>query len=152
MWKDGLFILKWSVNNSDKTITSNIDAGTRGWVGLKFSKYGRMSNSDIIFGFIDTNGKPIVSDRFATGRNMPKLDTYLKGTDDLLNVTGNVISSITQLTFTRKLDTGDKYDFPITKGQKINVIFAIKKSTNPTDSDNSMHDLFSSASIILYPN
>jgi hypothetical protein len=132
VWKDGLYILNWNINNLTQEITFNMDVGTAGWIGLGFSKDGLMTGSDIIIGYIDSNGKPIVTDRHAIGRYLPPLDTDLGGSSDLTNIQGSYKNKRSNITFTRKLSCKDKFDYNITLGQKIFLLFSLRDTGNPS--------------------
>jgi hypothetical protein len=131
-WKDGLFILNWNINVLTQEVTFNMDVGTAGWIGIGFSKDGYMAESDMIMAYIDSNGKPNAFDMYATGRSLPPLDTALGGTSDLTNIQGSYSNKRTNISFTRKLSTTDKYDYKITQGQKVNVLVALRDTGNPS--------------------
>jgi hypothetical protein len=152
-WKDGKFILNWDINNSTQEITFNLDVATKGWVSIALSKDGMMKDADMIMGYIDFSGKPVMTDRYATGRTLPPLDTDLGGTSDLKNIQGFYKNNRTNITFSRKLITGDKYDYNITQGQKIVVQFAIRDQGNPSTENGlwETHSKYSVMPIILWP-
>jgi hypothetical protein len=132
VWKDGFYIFNWNINKTSGEIIFNLDVATSGWVGIGISKDGSMSNSDIIMGYIDKRGMPQVSDRFASGRNVPPQDTEQGGTDDLKNIKGTFTNKRTNITFSRKFDTGDKKDLPVVLGQKTNLLFSVGEEGNPS--------------------
>lgn len=51
---DGNYHLFWRFD--DDTITFEIQAKAKGWVGLGFSPNGGMAGADIVHAYIDTNG------------------------------------------------------------------------------------------------
>jgi hypothetical protein len=152
VWKDGQYLVTWNLNPSDSTITFDLDVGVTGWVGLGFSQDGYMANSDMIMSYIDNAGQAQVSDRWASGRSTPDLDTSLNGTSDLTLLSGSLVNGRTKLSFKRKLDTGDKNDFAIKQGASVNVIFAIRDKGNPATDNGQFnpHTRFASTKLILW--
>ncbi len=69
-----------------------------------------MPLADAYVGWIDANGMPVVYDSYMPDYNQPRLDTQLGGTEDATAINGSQSNGMTTLTFTRLLDTGDKYD------------------------------------------
>ena len=58
MDEDLHYLLDWSYNNDDSTMTFTIRVKTTGWVGFGISPYtGKMPGSDIVIGWVDNNGK-----------------------------------------------------------------------------------------------
>lgn len=53
MDNNGLYWLQWWVNASDKDVHFEVTVNTRGYVGLGFSKDGRMSRSDMVLLWVD---------------------------------------------------------------------------------------------------
>lgn len=152
-WKDRKFILNWNINNSTQEITFNLDVATKGWISIALSKDGKMKDADMIMGYIDSKGNPIMTDRFGTGWTLPPLDSELGGTSDLRNITGFYKNNRTSITFTRKLNTKDKFDFVINRGQTVVLQFAIRDQGNPSTENGvwETHSKFSTLPVILWP-
>jgi hypothetical protein len=50
------------------------------------------------------------------GFGRPRPDTYFGGYDNILEFSGYQTEDFTKVSFVRKLDTGDKYDWALTNG------------------------------------
>jgi len=75
-----------------------------------------MKNADMVLGSVE-DGEATVYDQFSTGDFGPhKADTELGGTDDILEFGGKEAGGYTIIEFKRALNTGDKYDHPLSKG------------------------------------
>eukprot|EP01105_Mastigella_eilhardi_P018833 TRINITY_DN4392_c0_g1_i2.p1 TRINITY_DN4392_c0_g1~~TRINITY_DN4392_c0_g1_i2.p1 ORF type:complete len:1205 (-),score=276.71 TRINITY_DN4392_c0_g1_i2:2925-6539(-) len=134
-WEDshGRFALLWSVNGNLTDITFTMTAKTLGWLSIGFNDKLLMDGSDEIVGWV-SNGAITLIDTSSSGHSIPDLDTALGGTDDLYNVTGWENATHTQITFCRKLDTGDSHDWQI-KNEQIYLIWAWASAdgTSPDD-------------------
>jgi hypothetical protein len=152
IWKDNFFLVDYSVDEKAGTITFKLDVATKGWFGVGFSNDGYMPNSDVIMCYIDSNGKPVVVDAFARSRNVPDADTSLGTTSDINNVSGSISNGRSVIQFSRKLDTGDKYDYIIKKDQSVQVIIAIRENGNPSTENGSwgIHTKGKVVSLVLY--
>eukprot|EP00026_Physarum_polycephalum_P002597 Phypoly_transcript_02604.p1 GENE.Phypoly_transcript_02604~~Phypoly_transcript_02604.p1 ORF type:complete len:907 (+),score=72.96 Phypoly_transcript_02604:3-2723(+) len=113
---DGTYTLKWTI--ADNAITLTITATTKGWLAVGFSHTAEMPNSDMYVGWIDPAGKITMTDRYATEYAMPSADTSMGGKNDVQNVARGTDGDTgsTSITFTRPLDTGDKYDVALEPG------------------------------------
>jgi hypothetical protein len=61
------YTLYWSIVENETYIEIGLQVETLGWIGLGFSEEGFMSNSDIIFTWIDSdNNKIYLEDRYTT--------------------------------------------------------------------------------------
>ncbi|MFQ6033972.1 MAG: DOMON domain-containing protein [Candidatus Bipolaricaulia bacterium] len=88
-----------------------------GWVALALSPSGPvMQGGDIIIGYL-SDGLHI-QDEYADSPMSHKADTELGGQDDILEAAGSTDDGGTTIEFRRKLDTGDRYDQPITEGEE----------------------------------
>ena len=151
-FSDDSYKYMWKINESQQTITFTLDVATLGWVGIGFSSDGRMLNSDSIICYIDKSQKCICTDRYSNSYSTPPTDTLLGGKDDLTDISGKYENGRTSVSFTRKLDTGDKYDYAIKKGIDVNVLFSYRIDGNP-DSENGVFNKHSKAGgkkLILY--
>ena len=106
----------------------------------------------MIMGYIDSSGQVQLSDRWATGRVTPVLDTSLNGSSDLKIISGSLSNGRTKISFWRKLDTGDKYDYVIKQGATMNMLFAIRDKGNPATENGqfNQHTRIAQANIILW--
>ena len=150
-FNDDSYIFSWAVAEHMNQIQFNLDVATTGWVGIGFSTNGMMANSDMILCYINKNSLPNCTDRFASGRNVPELDTLLSGTDNLESITGSSTNGRSKFSFIRTLTTNDKNDYQIVKGKEINVIFSYRKIGNP-DTENGVflqHTKYSGMKLIL---
>ena len=149
--KPGFFTFEWEIINNQRILVT-LDVKASGWVAFGVSKHGFMKNSDTIIGFIDSNNKPVVEDRFSTENAAPSLDTDKGGKNDILDILGSYTDGRLKITFSKPLlansidDNGN--DFSIERGDLIPVIFAYK------DGDNSLgkHTEMSSHQLLLWPN
>ena len=88
---------------------------------------GTMKNADIYIGRF-TN-KVELYDRYALDVGVPTEDASLGRTNDILFLDGSEQDGVTTIEFRRKIDTGDKWDKPITSGD-VKVIFAYNPDTD----------------------
>jgi len=153
VFKDGKYVFDWSINEVDQSIQVSLDVETIGWIGLGISTQGYMANSDVIMCYYsNTSNKGICVDGWSDSRNAPPSDVSLGGSDNLLSVTGSVTDGRTNISFSRKLNTGDSKDLSIEKGKEMNVIFSYRNNGNPdTENGNFLqHSRFASKKIVLY--
>jgi hypothetical protein len=123
VWGDDTFLFIWTVDTEAKTITYDIEANTKGWVGVALSPNGELNGSDAIIGFVEkATGEPKVNDYFIVN-DKPVLDTSLGGSNDIADYFGAFSKAYTHLHIVRNLQTPDsKYDVQIEKGKTYNVI------------------------------
>ena len=104
-----------------------------------------MKDADIIIGWVDDKtGKAEVMDTYSTGVVGPHpSDADLGGKDDLLSRAASQEGGWTTVEFSRKLDTGDKFDKVIKKGQ-MKIIWGLssKDGLNPMHSKAGTHMVF----------
>jgi len=150
--KDDTYKLKWAISEETSQIRIELDVKTTGWIGFGLSSKGQMADSDVYLCYVKKDGTAIVQDGYASGRYRPKLDVELGGTSDVTEVKGSIVNGRTQISFTRKLDTGDKNDFLIKIGLAMNVIFSYRLQGNPeTEGDFLIHSAYYSKELYLYP-
>ncbi|BFG03078.1 MOXD1 homolog 1 [Drosophila madeirensis] len=123
MDSNGLYWLQWWINLNEKMIIFEVKVNTQGFIGLGFSKDGRMSGADIVLLWVDdrtgqanaldchgsidsSNGAPIQDD-----------------TQNYHVIFGHQNDSHTLVQFTRKIDTCDPYDMPLT-GDTLKLIWS----------------------------
>jgi hypothetical protein len=142
----------WKIDTEKASITFMISAQTKGWLALGLSPDGTMAKSDMIMCYMDANSTAKCSDRWSDGYSLPKLDTSLGGKDDLTEVKGSLDNNWLNISFTRKLNTEDKYDQKIIKGVETNLLFSLRKEGNPlTEGEFNMHSSDSSKKLLLWP-
>ncbi|GAB1600141.1 DBH-like monooxygenase protein 1 [Argonauta hians] len=100
--------LSWKFNKC--SIQFQVRVETTGYVGFGLSPDGSMRNSDIIIGGVK-KGKPYFSDYHGIKNGRPKKDKIRNWKLKAFEEHGG----FTTLTFSRKLETNDKYDMNITK-------------------------------------
>lgn len=152
VFDNNLYKFKWSIDYFNKTITFDLDVATRGWFGFALSTIPSYQGSDVIVAYINSDGFPVVSDRYAlSNTTMPVLDTTLGGTDDIFDVTGYYANGRSHVRFCRKLITGDRFDLPIYPNEKIFVMFAWSKT--PVSVNEALDLTFTERTLqlILYP-
>ena len=54
--QNSAYKLYWSFNREEKTIRFAVRVVTTGWVGFGLSPSGQMPNSDVVIGWVDSNG------------------------------------------------------------------------------------------------
>ncbi|XP_058125969.1 MOXD1 homolog 2-like [Anopheles ziemanni] len=114
-WDHAVFLdddyrLLWSITGQD--ITFEVQARTKGYIGLGFSKDGTIYGADIVIGWVD-QGQVHFQDRHTKkhGDGEPLVDS----SQDYVLLLGYENQTHTVLRFKRKLDTCDvAYDVPIT--------------------------------------
>lgn len=122
-YRDGGFELYLRVENG--TLMVGMRAPTRGWLAAGFGGEGGMKGADIVIAYVLPNGTVMVSDEYSTGFSGPhNPDEVYGGADDVLSYGGSEGPDYTVVEFSRKLDTGDKYDFKIPPAGKFRVIWA----------------------------
>ena len=131
---EGLIIIYWKVEGD--TIRMALQGKTTGWVSIGIGYSTAMSDSDMIFGWVENDGTVKVVDAYSIGPTGPHpADTDQGGTNDILSFGGREINGITTIEFIRKLDTKDEKDNPIPINGTLKIIWGIGDS----DSFNSMH-------------
>ena len=100
-------------------------AKTRGWVAVGFGGGPGMRKTDIIIAYVLPNGTVEISDSYSPGFAGPhNPDTTYGGVDNIISHGGGEEGDFTVVEFSRKLDTGDRYDFKIPTSGTFRVIWA----------------------------
>ena len=87
----------------------------------------------MIIGFVDESHVEI-QDYYSNGHSVPVLDEKLDGgTNDVNAICGGYKDSVSTIRFSRKLNTGDKYDTIINGDGEIDVIYAWGTKGSPGD-------------------
>ncbi len=115
------FLLTWTVEEGTLTITAQ--APTTGWVAVGFEPTAAMKDADIIIGYVE-NGSLFLRDDFGDGHISHSADTELGGSDDVTAISGTEEGSLTSISFSTPLDSGDSYDRQLTPGTTVKVILA----------------------------
>lgn len=62
----GVYKVFWNITNNELNFTAEIHVKTQGWVGFGFSKNGEMEDSNVVVGYIATDGSVNFTDRYIT--------------------------------------------------------------------------------------
>ena len=102
--------------SDDQFVYMGMKAKTTGFVAVGIQSGSRMKDADMIFGFVK-DGETTILDMFSTGDFGPHPpDMELGGTGDITEYGGSEEDGVTTIEFKRALDTGDKYDTPLSQG------------------------------------
>ncbi|MDI6772314.1 MAG: DOMON domain-containing protein [bacterium] len=106
--------LHWTIEGD--SIYIGLRAPTTGWLAVGWDPSGPiMQGEDILIGYI--RGRELfLQDYFANSSVTHANDVSLGGRDDVLESSGSEDEQFTTIEFRRKLDTGDRFDRPITPG------------------------------------
>ena len=58
--RNPLFTLYWNFSTVEQTISFAVRVQTNGWVGLGISPNGGMVNSDVVIGWVNSDGEPFL--------------------------------------------------------------------------------------------
>jgi hypothetical protein len=130
----GTYIAEWQIVDQFITITFQGQTPTTGWLGFGINGQNQMPGGDVVVGWIDPNtNQATLIDRYAQQRAMPPADTDLGGTNDILNFTGRNEQRNGQnwmiFTYTRKLNTGDRFDVALDPTQTTYLLWALGPSS-----------------------
>eukprot|EP00731_Ephydatia_muelleri_P011381 Em0006g275a len=114
-----LYQLQWTFDDVRKTITFNVVVHTTGWVGFGLSPDGGMVGSDVVIGWVSSDGRTYFHDRYAFAMATPPIDP----SQDWTLLSGSESNGNTNLTFTRKWITCDSNDRDI-KPDTARVVFS----------------------------
>ena len=121
--EDGSFSVFLRVEND--TFFVGIEARTRGWLAVGFGGGPGMKKTDIIIAYVLPNGTVKIRDDYSTGFAGPhNPDTMYGGEYNILSYGGRDENGLTVVEFSRKLNTGDKYDFKLPTNESFRVIWA----------------------------
>ncbi|KAI3635781.1 hypothetical protein MIR68_006419 [Amoeboaphelidium protococcarum] len=132
--KDNKFKIDWRIDSTNDVVTFGVSELVPGfftdrWFALAFNdKDGRrtMNNVDMVFVNVDSSAQNcVVTDRWSDTQSEPSTDDQFGGVQDYyaqqLRATKD---GHARCEFSRKLETGDKYDFQFTKNQTILLFYA----------------------------
>jgi len=137
----------WYYIDGDE-LTVRYQTASLGWVGLGIEPdLNTMKNADIYFCRLWPNLTAEITDRYALDVGPPALDISIGGEDNILEFSVEHIDGNTICQFTRKVDTGDKWDKVILGGQT-KLMFAFNPETTdlvyhgPTRQSNFYFDFY----------
>ena len=120
---NGEFSAFFRVENG--TLFVGMKAETRGWLAVGFGGGPGMKKTDIVIAYVLPNGTVKISDDYSTGFAGPhNPDTFYGGEESIISYGGGEEGDFTVVEFSRKLDTGDSYDFEIPANGSFRVIWA----------------------------
>ncbi|CAF1123173.1 unnamed protein product [Adineta ricciae] len=131
--------LWWSVNDTQQEITFELHIRSLGWIALGISPAGGMKGADIAIMWVDSQGKVVLQDRYASGESKPVIDDT---TQDWFALQGREQNGWTAIQFKRLLDTCDPMDYTIKSGTN-NLIFAyglVDPDSTQSNGDITYHD------------
>ena len=104
----------WTIEGD--SIYFGLKVPATGWLAIGWDPSGPiMEGEDILIGYI--RGKELfLQDYFANSSVTHANDVSLGGRDDVLEASGSEDRQYTTIEFRRRLDTGDRFDRPITPG------------------------------------
>lgn len=121
---DGDLEIHWRIEGD--TIRMAMRGRTTGWISIGLEPTTLMKDADMIIGWVDDSGGPHILDCFSQGNFGPHPpDTEIGGTDDILDFGGSESGGWTVIEFTRKLNTGDRFDKPIDPQGVLKLIWAL---------------------------
>jgi NAD(P)H-flavin reductase len=124
------FRLGWQFYGDE--IVFKLSCDVKGWCGFGFGS--DMLGTDCISGAI--GDQPYVFDLWCETEDTPPLDVEKGGSSDLTVINGTYSGGTTEIYFSRKLDTGDQYDFVITENVQTDYIWAYYPSSSFVDHQN----------------
>ena len=115
------YALTWQMTDAQSRINITIAVETRGWVG--FGVGVSMRDVDLVTAYVDdATGACDLNDGYTENFD-PKSDVSLGGTDDLTLIGCEQTATTTRVSFSRPLDSGDKFDNVIGRGN-VDITFA----------------------------
>ncbi|XP_055342558.1 uncharacterized protein LOC129591061 [Paramacrobiotus metropolitanus] len=121
-----LYMATWRPGNNADEVEFIIETGTPDlWTGIGFGDERQMVDSDIIYGFIRSNGIPKMIDAYAKDYTAPARDWD----NNIRIIEGGRRGDRAFFHFARKLATGDKYDYEFGPGRCPYFKFPVMGST-----------------------
>lgn len=111
----------WSIDGDQ--IMVELSAKTTGWVAIGFDPEKAMQGADVIIGAVK-NGKVRIEDHYGDRKRGHSPDKKLGGESNVINPGGSETDGVTTISFTLKLDSGDKYDKPVQASGMSKIMFA----------------------------
>jgi len=129
---NGTFAISWRIEGN--LIDMALEGKTAGWISIGFGPTEAMKDADMVFGWVNEEGKAFSVDAYATGRYGPHPpDANLGGTNDIASFAGREENGVTVIEFTRLLDTGDRYDKKLPLSGPLDILWALGPSDKFTD-------------------
>jgi hypothetical protein len=123
------FILTWKTEG-DKLIAT-LSAETTGWIAFGIGATSVMKNANIIMLWVDDEmGIAMAEDHFGNGKFKHREDISLGGSQEVQILSGKQTETLTEITFSIPLDSGDEFDKVLTRGQSYRLLLATNKSDN----------------------
>ncbi len=109
--------LHWTIDTEEGTIYVALEAPTKGWVGLGLDTPDGQSMDWIIGTYHDKDNETDALDAFQEKTDAPaQADTFLGGSDDIVQKAAAQTEQATTFEFVRLLNTGDKFDVALLLG------------------------------------
>ena len=127
------FHFYWDFSEDNSTVTMAIRINKISFFGFGIGT--SMTNSDMwIFEIQEDNKLIIVKDSWSDTRGYPRPDLQRGGSDDVTIIGCHYDDQISWSTvkFTRKADTGDKYDLPLIQKESFDIFVAWDKPEKKT--------------------
>lgn len=116
--------------NDKKYIYIGMKVKTEGYVSIAVQPGEKMKNADLILGFVK-DGQTSIIDMFSKEDFGPHItDDKLGGENSIIEFSGSEENGSTSIEFVRLLDTGDKYDNILSKGDN-QIIWAYSNLDDP---------------------
>lgn len=110
---------------NDGRLVVNLSAKTTGWVAIGFGATKYMKDADFIMGYINSDGKPVVSNEYGDGFFSHKSVESLGGKSDVKIISGSLKDGWTSIEFSLPLNPQDtKYSKVFKAGEKMKVLIA----------------------------
>jgi len=125
----GKFSVFWKTDSENLYMA--LKGEVQGWVAVGFDPSDDMKDADIILGGMQ-DGDLLIYDMYSTGKYGPHPpDADLGGSYDILESGGSEAGGVTVIEFSRKLDTGDRYDNALQNGDEVVAIWSMANSDDP---------------------
>jgi len=117
---------RWEFNeNTDRvnfTVSSRNPDKKNKWTGIGFSDNAQMQQTDAIIGWVEPDGRYFIMDMWTTNYLQPLLEK----SQDISDMSGDLVDGVTTIRFTRPRNTGDKQDIAFTDREARYMIFPVK--------------------------
>lgn len=138
--------LYWSVR--EDRIYFGLKAPTQGWVALGLnSGVPLMRGADILIGYVK-DGQLYLEDSYANSRIGHQTDIQLGGRNDVHDRASTQDEGGTIIEFSRRLDTGDRFDRPIRPAEKLMILLAYGQSDDLISYHDRMRALMANIELI----
>jgi hypothetical protein len=117
----GKMKVRWSVEGQN--LNMEMEAKTKGWVGVGFNPTKDMKDADFIIGRY-RKGKFKIEDHFGTEAYKHEKDTELGGKDTITDKKASEEGGLSKFSFTIPLDSGDSKDQKLDPNGQTIMLFA----------------------------